>query len=246
MFRILTICLAFLIVGSATLEVAAQYRYNPSRNGGRRYCYNPNCRMCNQIWGPMQGYRLTSDYRSVRITNNTPRTTIPQTVTPRYGAAPAQPRITTKEEADTALLPTPRNAVVAALKLVKPDEDDWVYDLGCGDGRILIEAAKTYGSKCIGIEINPDSVRIARRAVSDAGLTGRIMIEEGDILKYTYERASIITLYLYPDLIKKVVPLVEPGTTVISISHDIPGVRTNKRIIEVDGVDYEFFIWHKR
>lgn len=243
MFRTVALFLALLITGSATVEVAAQYRYNPSRNGGVRYCYNPNCRMCNQIWGPMSGYQLTSDYRSVRIRNNTP-TIAPQTVTPIVQKT-VTPRITTKKEADTALLPTPRKAVVEALKLVSPTEKDWVYDLGCGDGRILIEAARTYGSKCVGIEINPDSVKIARKAVYDAGLTGRIMIEEGDILKYTYEKATIVTLYLYPDLIEKVVPLIEPGTTVISISHNIPGVQTNKRIVDIDGIDYEYFIWKK-
>lgn len=250
MIRLLVILLTLFLVNAGTInEASAQYKYNPNRNGGQRYCYNPNCPMCNQIWGPMPGYQLTSDYRSVRIqSNNTTRinpvSNITQPVAQSYTVVnPIQPKLMTKKEADTALLPTSHNVVTAVLELVKPGPDDWVYDLGCGDGRIVIEAAKKYGAKAVGIEINPESAKKAMEAVRLAGVQDKVLIVEGDVLKHTYENADIITLYLYPDLIEKIVPLIQPGTTVISISHDIPGIKTNKRIIEVDGVDYEFFIW---
>lgn len=272
MFRMLTVLLALFFATAGALEVQAkQYRHNPSRNNGVRYCYNPNCTMCNQIWGPMSGYRLTADWRSVRITapqpkpatpnvTYTPRTVIPnvtRTVTPsvpvvtpnvtriiqpQRSVLPIKPIIT--EDPDTALLPTPMSAVDAMLRLVEPTKDQLVCDLGCGDGRIVVHAAKVYGSRGFGIEINPETVKKAKERVSKWGVEDKVTIVEGDILKYDFQEADIITIFLFPDLIEKVVPLIKkPGTVVISANHDIPGKRTSKRIVKIDEVDVEFFIW---
>lgn len=241
MFRILIAAIALTFSSFYAVEVNAQYQYNPSRNGGQRYCYNPNCRMCNMIWGPMAGYELTADYRSIRqqqIVQQTPRV-----VQTRPVVKPQSPPTRPKEIADTELLATPQNVVEAMLKLVEPKKDDWVFDLGAGDGRIVITAAQKYGSKGVGIELNHDSALKAEANVQKAGLSNRVLIIEGNILDYTYDNADIITLYLYPDLIEKVVSRIKPGITVISANHDIPGVKTEKKTVEIDGVEYEFFIW---
>lgn len=244
MFRIL-IAIIVLSLGLVNVpEVSAQYQYNPSRNNGQRYCYNPNCRMCNMIWGPMQGYELTSDYQSVPTRRVQPQIVqsapVVQNTTPRVETPPPTK---SKEDADLELLATPQNVVEVMLSLVKPTSDDWVFDLGAGDGRIVITAAKVYGAKGVGIELNHDSAVKAETNVQNQGLSNRVIIIEGNILDYTYDNADIITLYLYPDLIEKVVPRIKPGVTVISANHDIPGVETEKKVVEIDGVEYEFFIW---
>ena len=252
MFRIFLILVALFMGSFAATETYAQrYQYNPSRNNGVRYCYNPNCTMCNTIWGPMPGYTLTADMRSHKTPAVQPQVSNFQTQ-PRIVQPTVAPPITTspittivQEDPDTALLPTSMNAVAAMLELVKPKKDQWVYDLGAGDGRIVIKAAVEYEAFGLGVEINPESVAIARRKVEEAGVSERVLIVEGDILKFDFEKADIITIYLFPDLIEKLAPLItKPGTVVISANHDIPGKKTDKRIVEVDGVDTEFFIWH--
>lgn len=260
MFRILTILLALFFTSVGTIEAQAkQYQYNPSRNNGVRYCYNPNCTMCNQIWGPMPGYRLTSDWRSVRITTPQPQarpvqpkityTPKPTPVAPvvqpviQPTTKPVQPIIT--EDPDTALLPTPMSAVDVMLRLVSPKKDQVVYDLGCGDGRIVIHSAKLYGTRGVGVEINPETVKKAKERAKKWGVEDLVTIVQGDILKYDFEEADIITIFLFPDLIEKLVPLItKPGTVVISANHDIPSKKTSKRIVNIDGFDTEFFIWY--
>ena len=247
--RILVFILSLLLgVMPVAESYAKHYRYAPQTNGGRRYCNNPNCAMCNAIWGTMGSQR--QNFRPTPRPNNFSR---PQPSNPiirssngaitQIGAAP---NTVNKKETDTALLPTSMNAVRAMLKLVEPKSDQWVYDLGCGDGRIVTEAVKQYGCMALGIEINPKSAQKARDRVIKEGVSGRAIIIEGDIFKFNFDRADIITLYLYPDLIKKIVPLVKPGTTVISSNHDILGVITSKRIVSVDGIDHEFFIWEAK
>jgi len=204
----------------------------------------------------MPGYQLTSDWRSTRIT--TPAVRPQTTYVPKPTVAPAiqtviqptvaQPRPVQpiiKKDPDTALLPTPMSAVDVMLRLVSPEKDQVVYDLGAGDGRIVIHSAKLYGTRGVGVEINPETVRKAKERVKRLGVEDLVTIVEDDILKYDFQEADIITIFLFPDLIEKLVPLIKkPGTVVISANHDIPGKKTSKRIVGIDGFDTEFFIWY--
>lgn len=251
MIRILVLVLSLFVyfVNSSVQAQTQTYRYAPETNNGIRYCYNPNCRMCNMIWGPMPGYELTSDYRSVPVSK--PQQIQQPFINPRpiesqiFAQPKPQPTpvLKSKIEADVELLATPMESVKAMLSLVKPKPDDWIYDLGAGDGRIVIEAAKTYGSKGVGIELNPNSARLAESNVHKNGLTNRVIIIEGNVLDYEYDAADIVTLYLYPDLLEKIVPKIKPGTLVVSANHDLPNVVTEKHVVDINNVPHEFFIW---
>ena len=233
-------------------NVERQYQYNPSANGGNRYCYQPNCKMCNRIFGPMPGYALNSDYTSYKITDqpivnqqSQPIVNQPIVNQPVVNQQIAsQPVVSTEDAENEPMLdPTPAKVVRAVLDIIKPRKDQWLYDLGCGDGRIVAMSSKEYGNMAVGIELNPTSVLKAEELVDIMGVRERVLIIEGDVLNFSYEKADIITMYLFPKLMEKVIKKIKPGTIVVSFNHDIPGVKTDKKIVNVDGIDYEFFVW---
>lgn len=223
-------------------NVERQYQYNPSENGGNRYCYQPNCRMCNRIFGPMPGYALNPDYTSYKIADQPIVNQQPQQIVSQ--PLVNQSVISTKDAENEPMLdPTPAKVVRAVLDTIKPRKDQWLYDLGCGDGRIVAMSSKEYGNMAVGIEINPTSVMKAEELVDIMGVRERVLIIEGDVLNFSYEKADIITMYLFPKLMEKVIKKIKPGTIVVSFNHDIPGVKADKKIVNVDGIDYEFFVW---
>jgi len=120
-----------------------------------------------------------------------------------------------------------RDAMLAELHLT---EDDVLYDLGCGDGRVLIEAYRQYGCKGVGIEIAPQTANLARRNVAAIGLADQIRIVTGNVLAYRYEGATAATVYLYPDLVARLAPKLASVDRVASYSHEIPG-RPCRRIM---------------
>ena len=125
----------------------------------------------------------------------------------------------------TTLAPTPENAVAELLRIANPKSTEVLYDIGCGDGRILIAATTTYGCRSVGVELNPDSVKLAQQSVNVFGLQDQIWIYEGDALKYTYQDADVVTMYLYPELMARILPLLKPRTRVVSYLHSIPGAK---------------------
>jgi len=120
-----------------------------------------------------------------------------------------------------------REAMLAELHLT---EHDVLYDLGCGDGRVLIEAYRQYGCKGVGIEIDPQTANVARRNINAIGLADQIRIVTGNVLAYRYDGATAATVYLYPDLIAKLAPKLTRIGRVASYSHEIPG-RENRHIM---------------
>ncbi len=125
---------------------------------------------------------------------------------------------------------TPRDVVDAMLAAVHPTRKDVLYDLGCGDGRILIAAVRDYGCRAVGIEINPETAELARENVRAAGLEGCIVIQTGDALKFNLDGASIVTMYLYVETIERLVPYITRATRIVSYSHPIPG-RVNVKVM---------------
>jgi ribosomal protein L11 methylase PrmA len=113
------------------------------------------------------------------------------------------------------------------LELARVSRDDLVYDLGCGDGRIVIAAARRYGARAIGFDIDPARVAEARRNVAAAGLERLVRIEQRDIFELDLTPASVVTLYLLPELNVRLLPQLEqlrPGSRVVSHDFDIEGV----------------------
>ena len=125
---------------------------------------------------------------------------------------------------DVVWVPTPDGLVKGMLEAVKTTKDDLVYDLGAGDGKIPIAAAKEYGAKAVGIEYNPEMAEFARRNVKREGVDNLVNIITGDISVEDFSKATVVTMYLLPELNVKLRPTIlkmKPGTRVASNHFDM-------------------------
>lgn len=125
---------------------------------------------------------------------------------------------------DVVWIATPDALVTRMLAAVKTTKDDLVYDLGSGDGKIPIAAAKEYGAKAVGIEYNPEMAEFARRNVKRAGVEHLVNITTGDIFVEDFSKATVVTMYLLPQLNVKLRPIIlgmKPGTRVTSHQFDM-------------------------
>ena len=144
---------------------------------------------------------------------------------------------------DVMWLPTPDALVSRMLRAAKTTPDDIVYDLGAGDGRIPIAAAREFGAKAVGIEYDAQLAALARRNAERAGVADRVAIVEGDIFKEDFSRATVVTLYLLPDLNQQLRPrllAMRPGTRVVSHLWDM-GEWEPDEALRVDRS--EAFLW---
>jgi tRNA G37 N-methylase Trm5 len=134
-------------------------------------------------------------------------------------------------EPDVAYVPTPEAVVDRMLELAEIQPGDIVYDLGCGDGVIVIAAAKKYGVKAVGIEINPKLVDLAQENARKNQVDHLVTIRQGDIFEADFRDASVVAMYLLPDLNVKLMPRLaelKPGTRIVSHSFDMKGARPEK------------------
>lgn len=151
---------------------------------------------------------------------------------------------------DVSYVPTPQKVVDRMLELAQVSEDDVVYDLGCGDGRIVITAAREYGCRAIGYDILDWVIEMARQNVAQAGVEDLVTIEKADIFTLDFGDASVITLYLLPDLNVRLIPQLDklaPGVRIVSHSFDMKGVKPDRVLVikDVDGPydDHTIFLW---
>ena len=121
---------------------------------------------------------------------------------------------------DVIFVPTPNDIVETMLRMAAVSKQDTVYDLGCGDGRIVITAAQRYGARGVGIDIDPERVAEATQNVAKAGVADRVKILRGDLFEADISAATVVTLYLLTDLNLKLRPKLlrdlKPGTRVVS------------------------------
>ncbi len=120
---------------------------------------------------------------------------------------------------DVIWIPTPAGLIDKMLTAAKVTDQDRLFDLGAGDGIIAITAARQYGTQSVGIEYNPDMAQFARRKVAEAGVADKVKIITGDIFQEDFSSATVVTLYLLPQLNLKLRPLLlkmKPGTRVVS------------------------------
>jgi len=124
-------------------------------------------------------------------------------------------------------VPTPMVVVEKMLELGEIDKDDVLYDLGCGDGRIVITAAKKFGTRGVGIDIDPQRIEESVRAAKEAGVEAIVEFRLQDVMKADIREATAVTLYLLPESNSLLRPLLEdqlkPGTPVVSHNYSIPG-----------------------
>ena len=139
---------------------------------------------------------------------------------------------------------TPARVVSAMLKLAGVNRGDMVYDLGCGDGRIVISAAKEYGAHGIGIDHNPERIGEARAGARRAGVEGLVKFEVNDLFAADIHSATVVMLYLLPDvnlrLRPKLVKELSPGARVVSNSFGMGDWKPDKEQI-VDGSHIYFW-----
>jgi SAM-dependent methyltransferase len=134
---------------------------------------------------------------------------------------------------DVLYVPTPEPVVERMLELANVGPSDVVYDLGCGDGRIVVMAAQRYGARAVGFDIDPARVAEARRNVAAAGIEQLVRIEQRDIFELDLSPASVVTLYLLPELNVRLLPQLErlkPGTRIVSHDFDIAGVVPTREL----------------
>ena len=165
-------------------------------------------------------------------------------VTCLTAAEPAAPKGRTP---DVIYVPTPQAVVDVMLRMAELRPDDVVYDLGCGDGRIVVTAAKLHGVKAIGYDIDPERVREARANVRAAGVEHLVRIEQADVFTLDLTGATVITLYLLPQLNVRLMPQLaklRPGARILSHNFDMRGAKPLEvRHVTVDpGGDGDFFV----
>lgn len=168
-----------------------------------------------------------------------------QTPAQRAPQAPAGKPQNELRAPDVIFVPTPHEVVDAMLKVAKVGQGDVLYDLGSGDGRIPITAAQKYGiARGIGIDINPQRIREANENLRKAGVGDRVRFINADLYESDLSSATVITLYLLPELNLKLLPKllkeVKPGTRIVSHAFDM-GTWKPEQSLDVGG--RKVFFW---
>lgn len=156
----------------------------------------------------------------------------------------------TPREPDVIYVPTPQPVVDRMLELAQVTKDDLVYDLGCGDGRIVVTAAKKYGCKAVGYDIARKRIKESLENVEKNNVGHLVRIEQKDIFTLNLSEANVITLYLLPELNVKLIPQLEklePGSRIVSHDFDMRGVKPDQ-VVEISVNDeynemHTIYLW---
>lgn len=151
-------------------------------------------------------------------------------------------------------VPTPMVVVEKMLEMAKLDENDILYDLGCGDGRIVILAAKKYGARGVGIDLDPQRIEEANAAAREAGVENLVEFRRQDVMKVDFSEATVLALYLLEESNELLRPLfdryLKPGTYVVSHNYFIPGWE-DKEIdfitlrVEEDEEEHDIYLYRR-
>jgi precorrin-6B methylase 2 len=161
---------------------------------------------------------------------------------------PSAPARAADKEPDVIFVPTPPEVVDKMLELAAVKKGDLVYDLGCGDGIIVVTAARKYGCRAVGFDIDPRRVKESQENVKRNGVEKLVRIEQKDIFTLDLSAANVITLYLLPRLNVRLIPQLEklkPGSRIVSHAFDMEGVTPDK-VVKVrcrDGVERTVYLW---
>jgi SAM-dependent methyltransferase len=150
---------------------------------------------------------------------------------------------------DIVYVPTPHDIVAKMLKIAKVKRGDVLYDLGCGDGRIMIAAARKTGCKATGFEIDSAQAEAARKNVRKQKVEALVTVEQKDIFEVDLSPASVVTLYLLPELNVRLIPQLEtlkPGSRIVSHDFNMEGVEPDDTITvtsKEDNVEHFIYLW---
>lgn len=138
-----------------------------------------------------------------------------------------------QKEPDVVYVPTPNDIVSKMLKTVDLKKKDVVYDLGCGDGRIVVTAARKYGCKGVGYEIDPVRLKECVANIKKHKVGKLVEIRNKDLFKADLSKATVITTYLLAEMNKKLIPQfqkMKKGSRIVTHEYEIPGVKYVKQL----------------
>jgi predicted O-methyltransferase YrrM len=150
-------------------------------------------------------------------------------------------------------VPTPPEVIVKMCELAEIDQDDVVYDIGCGDGRIVIFAAKAYGARGVGIDIDPERIKESKASAKRAGVEKLVTFKLADATTVEISEATALLLYLLPESNELLRPKFEkelkPGTPVVTHNYMIPGWEskeiTSEVVKDTEGVEHSVFLYRR-
>lgn len=162
-------------------------------------------------------------------------------------ATPPAPAVQEQEYeygGDVPYVPTPHDVVEQMLKLAGVKKGDVVYDLGCGDGRIVVMAAQKFGARGVGIDINPERIAEAKQNAAQAGVTDRVKFLQQNLFDADIREATVVTLYLLPSVNLRLRPKLQqdlkPGARIVSHSFDMGDWKPDK---EVEYNGRKLYLW---
>ena len=150
-------------------------------------------------------------------------------------------------------VPTPQAVVDKMLEMAKVTKDDIVYDLGCGDGRVVVTAAKKYGAKGVGVDIDPERIKESLANVKKEKVGKLVEIRQGDALKVPdISKATVVMLYMLPEFMEKLKPILlkelKPGTRVVAHDYPLPGLEPLEKVTlprSAAGIfPHTLYLWH--
>ncbi|HEY0094085.1 MAG TPA: methyltransferase domain-containing protein [Archangium sp.] len=146
---------------------------------------------------------------------------------------------------DVPYVPTPQTVVDAMLEVADVKPGDVLYDLGSGDGRIVVTAAQRFGVRGVGIDINPERIQEAEANAKAAGVEQLTEFRQEDLFKADFGEATVVTMYLLPSVNNRLKPKLlndlKPGTRIVSHAFDIEGWEP-ERVVEADGRTIYFWV----
>jgi SAM-dependent methyltransferase len=185
------------------------------------------------FWGPLAGGHVGASAPALSLSNG-------PAVSLSNGPARQRPARTP----DIYFAPTQQPVADAMLKLARVSANDVVFDLGSGDGRILILAAQKYGARGVGIELDPRLVEISRQVAREGEVADRVTFVEGDLFTADISEATVVTLYLSTSVNRRLEPKLRklrPGTRVVSHQFRIGNWTPVESVRAQDGTD--LFLW---
>ncbi|MEH6304435.1 class I SAM-dependent methyltransferase [Olivibacter sp. CPCC 100613] len=156
----------------------------------------------------------------------------------------------TEQQLDVPYVASKPSVVQAMLQVAQVNKNDLIYDLGCGDGRIVITAAKEYGATGVGVDIDPNRIKEANRNAQKEGVSDKVRFLQQDLFDVDFSKASVVTLYLLPyvnlKLRPKLLEQLKPGTRVVSNEFDMGDWKPEKKIKVGESTIYFWTIPEKK
>jgi SAM-dependent methyltransferase len=151
-----------------------------------------------------------------------------------------------KIKLDVPYEPSSEEVVRAMLEIAKVDKNDLVYDLGCGDGRIVIAAAQKAGARGVGVDLDPERIKESLENARKANVTDRVQFFQQDLFQTEIGKATVVMLYLWPEVNLKLRPKLfrelKPGTRIVSHGHDMGSWEPDQTITASDGHKVHFWV----